>query len=268
MTVVVGGEGADELFAGYPRYIWLRRAAQAARAAPSPVLAAAERVLSLAPVRGRSQRLVDVVTPKSTLERHLDWVTDGRRDSRISLYGAGLKSFADRDHTLRGLADAMANGNQESVIRTYMSLDQRHWLPDDVLVKADRAGMRTSLEIRTPYLHRDLAEFAQTVGAEAHARGGGKFLLKEVLKRELGVTQLKRPKRAFLAPAGEWLRGPLAGQLEHQLRRGPAFSEGWFDRKQVQAANREHLERRADMTSVLWPVLTFALWLDELRGPE
>ena len=147
-----------------------------------------------------------------------------------------------------------------------MRLDQLHWLPDDVLVKADRASMRVSLEVRTPYLHHELAEFAAAVPAELHVGGDGKRLLRRVLAEVLPGAAGRRPKTAFRVPVAEWLRGPLAPVVEAQLESGAMFEEGWFDRTRVRAAASEHATAERDWGHLLWPLMTFGLWLDGLRG--
>ena len=85
-----------------------------------------------------------------------------------------------------------------------MRLDQVHWLPDDVLAKADRASMGASLELRTPYLTRELAEFAASVPPSVNLRDGGKLLLRKVLERKLPAFGLGRAKMAFRTPYSEW----------------------------------------------------------------
>jgi asparagine synthase (glutamine-hydrolysing) len=147
-----------------------------------------------------------------------------------------------------------------------MVLDQRQWLPDDVLVKADRAGMRVSMEIRTPYLNRELAEFAASVPDHVHAGRRGKELLRALLEQIAPEAARRRPKTAFRVPAADWLRGPLAPLLEHQLAEGAAFSEGWFDRAEATRMVREHQTGAGDRSAALWPLLAFGLWLDRVRG--
>jgi asparagine synthase (glutamine-hydrolysing) len=91
------------------------------------------------------------------------------------------------------------------------------WLPDDVLVKADRAGMRVSLEVRTPYLNRELAEFTGTVPEGIHVCVGGKTLLRALLAQVAPEAARGRPAPASPVPTSYWLRGPLAPRVESQL---------------------------------------------------
>jgi asparagine synthase (glutamine-hydrolysing) len=147
-----------------------------------------------------------------------------------------------------------------------MRLDQLQWLPDDVLAKADRASMRVSLEVRTPFLSRDLVEFAASIPAALHMTGGGKRILRACLARVLPDAARRRPKRAFRVPAADWLRGPLRPALDAQIAGGSAFDEGWFSRDAVSTLAAEHCTGRSDRSDVLWPILAFGLWLDRVRG--
>ena len=143
-----------------------------------------------------------------------------------------------------------------------MRLDTTEWLPYDVLTKADRASMQASLEFRTPYLHRELAEFAASVPTSVHLRGGGKFLLREVLRGSEGPSLENRRKVAFHAPLAEWLRAPLADALEEHLATSAVYSRDWFDRQAVARIVAAHLSGARDWSSVIWPVFALGTWLD------
>jgi asparagine synthase (glutamine-hydrolysing) len=261
VTVVVGGEGADELFAGYPRYRWLERAEALERRVPRPLAAAAARALSTAPA-ARARDLARVVAPGPSVERHLDWVTAGRRHVRDGLYGPRLREHLhDLAPPLAALLDDAGANGAANLAGRMMRLDQRHWLADDVLAKADRASMQVSLEVRTPYLHPELAELCAAVGTEAHLGRGGKAILREVLERRVPGSLAKRAKTAFRVPADAWLRGPLAETLRSQVEEGGAFAEGWFARDAARRLMKEHAAGD-DRSDVLWPLMSFSLWLD------
>ena len=264
VTVAVGGEGADELFGGYPRYRWLARA----RSLDGRVPPAARRMAArgLAPVLpDRARRLVDVLDPRPTAERHLDWVTGGRRLARDQLYGPALRDMVDPAAIARGVAAALGNGHRDGLPAALMALDRQSWLQDDVLPKADRAGMLVSLELRTPYLHRDLAEFAASIPTRVHLAGGGKRLLRRALD-DVGPQLPRRPKRAFSVPLAQWLRGPLRPVLEEQLAQSSLYGEGLLDAGQVRKRLERHVSGTGDESAVLWPILGLGLWLDRRRG--
>ena len=149
-----------------------------------------------------------------------------------------------------------------------MNLDQVDYLPDDVLVKTDRASMLVSLEIRTAFLHAGLAEFAGSLDTSMHLAGAGKALVHEMLPA--GVIPSRRfgryRKTAFRVPAAEWLRGPLAPTLQHQLEHGTIYQEGYFDRRAVGRLVREHADSVRDHSDQLWPLLSLGLWADRFYG--
>jgi asparagine synthase (glutamine-hydrolysing) len=260
VTVAVGGEGADELFGGYPRYRWLARAASLPGWVPRrlPALAAARvgRVSGLE----RLARFSDILAPGSIFDRHVGWVTSHRQNLRERLYGPRLREVLERRELLAPHPDVdFHNGD---VLGSLMRLDQVDWLPDDVLAKADRATMRASLEMRTPYLSRDLAEFAATVPPSVHVQGGGKLLLRQVLRKAMPAFRLQPAKIAFRTPCAAWLRGPLAPALKAQLSESALYRDGWFDRRAVSSLVGSHCAGHTDMSHALWPIFVLACWYD------
>lgn len=266
VTVTIGGEGADELFGGYPRYRWLARADRLARHVPPSLGTIGARALNSIAVAGRLSRLSYLLDGRPLLERHLDWVTERRRELRPDLYGPRLAAEAGAQRALDVLTTGVDGRLGASVPGALMRLDQGHWLVDDVLVKADRAGMLVSLEIRTPYLHRELAEFAASVAPHTHLNDGGKALLRAVLADVFPAAAGRRPKTAFRVPAARWLRDPLAPALERQLAEGALYAEGWIDADGARGLVAEHAGGRRDWSHVLWPLLALGLWLDRTRG--
>jgi asparagine synthase (glutamine-hydrolysing) len=234
VTVAITGEGANEVFGGHPRYRWLWRSEQ----------------------------------PPSKLERHLAEVTARQRPLRGRLYGPALRGHASENGFAGQLAGRLNGASAGPVIRQLTPRDQLQWLSDDVLVKTDRAGMRVSLELRTPYLNRELAEFAGTVSEGIHVGDGGKALLRALLAEVAPKAARRRPTPVSPVPTADWLRGPLAPLVDSQLADGTAFAEGWFDRSEAGALVAEHREGARDRSSEIWPLLAFGLWLDRIRGRE
>ena len=267
VTVALGGEGADELFGGYPRYRWLERAGRVESVLPAAAARPLEGLLRYSSRWSSTALLAERVTPTPLLARNLDWVTGGRRRHRLALYGPRLANL-DSARVLDEVAARVGEPNGDSIGRRLMRLDQVDYLPDDVLMKTDRAGMLASLEIRSVYLHGGLAEFAASVDASVHLRGRGKTLLHAMLPP--GMDTPRSPgryrKTAFRAPAAEWLRGPLAPVLDRQLERGAISREGYFDRRAAKALVGEHASRAHDHSDLLWPLLALGLWMDRFFG--
>lgn len=147
-----------------------------------------------------------------------------------------------------------------------MLLDQRQWLPDDVLAKADRAGMLASIEVRTPFLNRSLAEFAATVPAQRHLRGPGKSLLRGVMA-EVAPSVSIPPKTAFRVPSAAWLRGPLRPCLTETIDTGRLFDDKWFNRDATRRLADQHFSGKTDASAILWPVLALGLWFERFTAP-
>jgi asparagine synthase (glutamine-hydrolysing) len=263
VTVALGGEGADELFGGYPRYRWLERARRVQAALPGPALGWMLRRTAGIP---RAARASTRLAPSPVLERNLDWVTAERRGRRAALYGPRLAAL-DETRVLEDLATCAGELNGGPAARWLMHLDQRHYLPDDVLVKTDRASMLVSLELRTAFLHAGLAELAGSLDPSVHLAGTGKALVHAMLPE--GLLPERRGgyrKTAFRVPAAEWLRGPLAPVLQDQLAQGTLYEEGWFDRAAVRSLVQEHAAAGADHSDQLWPLLALGLWADRFHG--
>ena len=126
-------------------------------------------------------------------------------------------------------------------------------------------GMQASLEVRTPYLNRELAEFAATVPEHIHVQDGGKALLRGLLARVAPRAAARCSKTTSGVPAADWLRGPLAPLVDHQLAHGSAGAEGWFDRGEAAALVADHRNGVRDASAAIWALLAFGLWLDRLR---
>jgi len=268
VTVALGGEGADELFGGYPRYRWLERSRQVESVLPGAAAAALGVMARVGARRvGRGERATRRLMPAPLLERNLDWVTAERRHRRRELYGPVLAEVG-AEHMLDGLGTLAGGLDGKPTARWLMRLDQLHYLPDDVLFKTDRAGMLASLEIRTVFLSRELADFAASLNSTTHLAGGGKALLRAMLPP--GVIDTSRSgryrKTAFRVPVAHWLRGALAEPLRHQLEHGVLYREGYFDHGAVARLADEHIRGVADHSAELWPLLSLGLWVDRFCG--
>lgn len=269
VTVALGGEGADELFGGYPRYRWLERGAHLRAALGEPGSAAIAGLLRGVGRSGRGKRIAQRLGEEPMLERNLDWVTAERRRARQALYGPRLAGVGD-ERVLGDLARRAGELDERAPVRWLMHLDQVDYLPDDVLFKTDRAGMLASLEIRTVFLNRELSEFAASVDTAVHLGGGGKALVRAMLPE--GIIAPRRfggyRKTAFRVPAADWLRGPLAPVMQAQLEGGVLYEEGYFDREAVAGLVREHMALGADHSDRLWPLLALGLWVDRFCGRD
>jgi len=150
-----------------------------------------------------------------------------------------------------------------------MALDLVTYLPDDILVKVDRAAMAVSLETRIPLLDHRVVEFAWRAPLNAKLSGGHtKRLLRSVLHRYVPPALVAQPKMGFSLPIGDWLRGPLRQWAEALLAPERLARDALFDATAVHRAWREHLDGRRNWQHRLWTLLMFQAWLERWQLPH
>lgn len=272
VTVALSGDGGDELFAGYNRYLWgdrvwrrmaplprgLRRAAAGAVRAIRP--GGWDALFGLLP-EGRRPR-----QPGDKLHKLAGVLASPGPDA---LYRRLVSQWNDPEAAVRGgvepkdgaLWDAGLAERLPGFVERMQHLDTVTYLPDDILAKVDRASMGVGLEARVPLLDHRVLEFAWRVPLAQKIRDGqGKWLLRQVLYRHVPKDLIERPKSGFAVPIDAWLRGPLRDWAEDLLSESALRSEGWFDPAVIRACWAEHLSGTRNNQHRLWSVLMFQAW--------
>ena len=250
VTVSLSGDGGDELFGGYTRYARGRRLWRMLQHIPQslrPILAPAFGAYLSRFVRTGSPRdLYDAVM--------LD----------PSAGGIVLGSDRKPPGTSVGLNGALT-GND--FFQAMMLADGTTYLPDDILVKVDRASMGVSLESRVPMLDHRVVEFAWQLPVRMKLRNGeGKWLLKQLLRRYVPAALHDRPKKGFGVPVGEWIRGEMRDWTESLLGGERLRREGFFDVQRVRENWTRHLEGKTRSGEGIWRLLMFQAWLADTSG--
>jgi asparagine synthase (glutamine-hydrolysing) len=276
VTVALGGDGGDEVFAGYNRHVAAAGLLKRLGALPGPARTVLARALQALPPDSWQALLAPIpasARPRAVgeklhkLGRLLGETEQGQYRSLISQWPDPASVVIDGPER-PGLADDPSLRARFPDLVAYMRyLDLATWLPGDVLTKVDRASMAVSLEARAPLLDHRLVEFSFTIPSAIHLRDGrGKWLLRQVLERSVPRHLFERPKTGFGIPIDQWLRGPLREWAETLLSEERLRATGVFRPEPIRALWRQHLSARANAQYQLWPVLMLVAWLEKWRG--
>jgi asparagine synthase (glutamine-hydrolysing) len=273
VTVSLSGDGGDELFGGYKRYFWTRRIWNLVGWLPfsarrrlgslmkgsAGVMESANRLLPprfrLPNGRDKALKLAQVIQSPTLEQTYLALVSLWKNPQALALHAREPQAFIKSSSSWTNLG---------GVMQGMMFTDLVGYLPDDILVKLDRATMGVSLEGRVPFLddHR-VVEFAWRLPLHLKVRGGtGKWILRQVLSRYVPKAMIERPKMGFGVPIDSWLRGPLREWAEALLDEKHLEREGFFDPLPIRQAWTEHLSGARNWQYPLWTVLMFQSWLE------
>jgi asparagine synthase (glutamine-hydrolysing) len=255
VTVALSGDGGDELFGGYSRYLI---EGSERGAVPQGMRTLLRGLGRLMPEGMKGRNFVNHHGLKDGA-RYLDGSTLFREDEKRKLFRPEARALLGGGASSRSESLAMLDGTGHW-LSNIQRLDIERSLPLDILTKVDRMSMANSLESREPLLDHKLVEFAATIPAEMHLRSGsGKHILKSAMRGLLPDAVIDRPKQGFGVPLGHWFRGRLSGYLRDLLLSEKAKGRGLFEPAYVLALIERH-EKGRDLGLQLWTLISFELW--------
>lgn len=278
VKVSLSGDGGDEIFCGYNRYLFADKLWRGLKITPSPVRKfIGETVYSFPDAIWRKTfKILNAITPpkfngvmwgdklkkgaivlaSEDLSNLYKGLVSNWQDPSSVVIGEGehVKTFSTNTKMLSDMGD----------IEKMMATDVVSYLPDDILVKVDRAAMGVSLETRVPFLDHNIIEFASHIPLSMKINNGiGKAVLRDVLYNHVPKELIERPKMGFGIPVSEWLKGPLREWAEELLDESRLTSQGFFYPNVVRKMWTEHLSGSQNWQSQLWAVLMFQAWLED-----
>ncbi len=260
VSVALSGDGGDEVFTGYNRYLfaqktfkiltfgpsWYRKSlSNIIKSIPPSFLNRSIGILGKKRFGDKAHKAADIMN-SADLQDYYD---------KLTTYWPE-KTIINHDYSHRyEFSGELGN------IENMMLADQLNYLPNDILVKVDRSAMSTSLETRAPLLDHSLSEFAWRTPIEWRVdKFGGKKILREVLYEHVPRKLIDRPKQGFGMPVNEWLRGPLKEWAMNLLDKNNLPDEGMINGKIVRKIWNEHINGSRNWENRLWPILMWQQW--------
>jgi asparagine synthase (glutamine-hydrolysing) len=273
VTVVLSGDGGDELFAGYETYAALRYA-KLLRRLPGPLVRGLlQPAVGMLPVSDKKVSL-DYKAKRllsgyqlSPAQAHLAWKVIFTEEDKRSLYAADYRAGLTGQDTAADLFSGyFGSAAASDDLDRLLYVDTMVYLPDDILMKVDKMSMAVSLESRVPLLDYTVAEFAASIPARYKLKGRQKkHILKQSLKGLLPDTTLYRKKAGFSLPIAAWIKGSLREMVLDVLSPDSLLRTGLFNPDYVRQVIDDHLAGRRDNSRPIWGLTNFMLWCDALH---
>jgi asparagine synthase (glutamine-hydrolysing) len=276
VKVSLSGDGGDELFGGYEKYIKVNKALKRLSAVPTGLRHALSNVLLSQPIN-KLDIFYDTIS--NIVPKRYEVTNFGDKVHKFaSLLNVNAKSRLHDGFTSHWKIDEIFNSpidtsplnldfpSELSFTEKMMCIDIKNYLPDDILVKVDRAAMANSLETRIPFLDHKLVEFAFNLPIDLKIRNGqGKWLLRELLYRYVPKKLIERPRMGFSIPLDSWLRRPLKEWATDLLSPTNLDKHGFLNKELILKRLNEHVSGKKNWQNQLWNVLMFQSWYDKFH---
>jgi len=262
VTVALGGDGSDELLAGYPTFI-SEKLAPLISWMPFSVIQGLQQMVNLLPASDQNISLDFKLRQflkgfeSSKRFRHSQWLGSFSISEKKNLWNKDLVFKIPHRNTLSVIDDYAKRGSEQELIYMYL----KTYLQDDILVKVDRASMMNSLEVRAPFMDVHVVEFLNRLPYDFKLKGfRGKHLLKETMRGKLPSDIIDRPKKGFGIPVSLWLKNELKDLCNDLLSKEMIESQGLFDYNYVEQLKQNHFKGRQNNRKELWNLMVFQLW--------
>lgn len=257
-TVLLSGEGADEILAGYPIY---------------PKMKAIEFIYSIYKIIPKDfiNKLIKQSSGSEKAEKYMEWISEpfSRRYRSLSfdlpasikerMYTESFKNVAT-DNFERYFMSLHRKAPNRSALAKMLYIDTKSWLAEDILLKSDRMTMAASVELRAPFLDQELIEFASSLGDSYKLRHGiGKYILRDIMKDTLPKEILTREKKGFPVPLNSWFSGELQARAKALLTDKTALDRGYFRPEYVHGIF-DRINKGEDLGRRIFSLVALELW--------
>jgi asparagine synthase (glutamine-hydrolysing) len=267
VTVALNGDGGDESFAGYERYVAMAVAEiykKIPRALRTPLIEGPINMLPTSEVKKTFVRDVQrffISVSEEVPDRYGRWMSTFKPAVKDEIYTDDFARSIDRDRAWQVLYKWISGSNGIGLLDKMLLTDQMTYLPNDLLVKVDIASMANSLEARSPFLDHKVIEFAASLPEELKiSRFRPKSLLKKVAARLVPSDVVYRPKMGFGVPVGRWFRGEMKGFVSDILLSERALRRGVVKREKIEQYVLQHTSGQVDHSFQIWTLLMLELW--------